>query len=282
MVEAMIEIEGLWYRYSNGHAALRDVNMRVARGEFVALIGQNGAGKSTLVKHLNGLHRPTRGRVLIDGIDTRRASTWQLARKVGHVFQNPDHQIFNESVWEEVCYGPRNLGYSKARVAEAAEHALQAVGLLALKERHPYSLSKGQRQWLAIASVLSMEPEILVIDEPTTGQDRTQCARIMELVCGLHLQGRTILMVTHDMRIVAEHARRVVLMKDGQILLDGSPREVLSDFERLRETRVTPPQVTRVGAALGLPRPVLTEAEAYEELVRWWKLPVGVKAHAGV
>ncbi|WP_258358571.1 energy-coupling factor ABC transporter ATP-binding protein [Moorella sulfitireducens] len=262
----MIEVKDLRHVYPGGVEALKGVSLTIEKGEFLAIIGQNGAGKTTLCKHFNGLLRATSGQVLVDGMDAARTKIAVLARKVGHVFQNPDHQIFCDSVWEEVAFGPKNIGLKGQELEEAITSSLEAVDLLSFKDRHPYSLSKGQRQRLALASVLATKPEILVIDEPTTGQDYNQARQIMEIVRQIHLTGRTIIMVTHDMDIVAEYCHRVIVMTQGRIIIDGPTATVMSNFDVLRETHLNPPQITLIGKKLGFEKPFLTIDEAFAEI----------------
>lgn len=264
--QPLIEVRELSHRYPNGTLALDRVSFSVWPGEIVAIIGQNGAGKTTLTKHLNGLLKPTSGMVLVGGQDTRRLRTAQLARQVGYVFQNPDHQIFSETVWREVAFGPKNLGLRGVVLERRVAEALAAVGLSGMAERHPYTLSKGDRQRVALASVLAMGQPILVVDEPTTGQDYRQSRQIMELLLAQQRAGRTLLIVTHDMAMVAEYAGRTLVLGGGRLLADGPTREVFADFGLLRSTHLEPPQVTQLGVELGAPRLMLTVAELRDHL----------------
>lgn len=240
----IIQVKDLHHRYPNGFHALRGVSVNVAPGEFVAIIGQNGSGKTTFVKHLNGLLRATSGTIAIKGQPVGRRAVSEMARMVGYCFQNPDHQIFCDSVYKEVAFGPQNLRLTQAEIDERVEQALGAVGLLQVKDRMPKELSKGQRQRVAVASVLSMRPEVLVIDEPTTGQDYRDGVEMLNLVQRLNEAGHTILFITHDMPMVARFARRVLVFRDGQILLDGTTRQVFGQPELLRTTFLAPPAIT--------------------------------------
>lgn len=262
----VIAIENLEHRYKKSFLALNRISFNVSRGEFVAVIGQNGAGKTTLIKHLNGLLKPTSGRILIDGVDTSARKVSDLARKVGYVFQNPDHQIFKDTVFKEAAFGPTNLGLSKNETAKRVNEALLAVGLINLAEANPQSLSKGQRQRVALASVLAMKTEVIVLDEPTTGQDYKESLQIMDLAESLNNEGHTILFVTHDMSLVAKYARRVIVLCKGKVLLDGPVREVLTRTYELKETHLNPPQITELALALNDNRcssGVLTPEELY-------------------
>ncbi|MBC7324629.1 MAG: ABC transporter ATP-binding protein, partial [Moorella sp. (in: Bacteria)] len=217
----MIFAEQVAFTYTNGFQALKGLSFHIQAGEFVALIGQNGAGKTTLLKLLGGLLKPTSGRLLVGGLDTTRARAAELARRVGFLFQNPDHQLFLPTVWDELAFGPRNLGLKGAILEARVKEAAAAVGLTSYLDFNPRQLSKGQRQRVALASVLAMQPEVLVLDEPTTGQDYREALEIMTIVKKLHRQGRTILLVSHDMELVARFAHRALVLGEGELLLDG-------------------------------------------------------------
>lgn len=262
----MIEIKDLHHIYPGGVEALKGISLNINKGEIMSIIGQNGAGKTTLCKHFNGLLKPSSGKVIVDGIDTSNAKVCHLATKVGHVFQNPDHQIFCDSVWDEVAFGPKNCGLSGKELEDSIVSSLEAVELLSLKDRHPYSLSKGQRQRLALASVLATNPSILVVDEPTTGQDYKQTRQIMDVINKIHSDGCTIILVTHDMDVVAEYSERVVVMALGEIVVDGPVREVMTNISILKDTYLNPTQITVVGKKLGFANPLLTVDEAFKEI----------------
>jgi energy-coupling factor transporter ATP-binding protein EcfA2 len=248
--ESIISLKDVSYSYPDGTAALRDVTLEFARGEFTAIIGQNGSGKTTLVKHIVGLLQPTVGEVRIFGKKTSEMSIKEIATKVGYVYQNPDHQLFCQTVYEECAYGLRNLGLSEPEIRRRVSEILGRVGLQGLEKVDTFLLGKGQRQRLAIASTLVMNPEVIIVDEPTTGQDMSQSTSIMELLASLHREGRTVLIVTHNMRLVAEYAERVVVMQAGRVVLDGDVRTVFSQVEKLREALITPPQITQLGQLL--------------------------------
>ncbi|MCG0238885.1 MAG: energy-coupling factor transporter ATPase [Firmicutes bacterium] len=249
--EPVIEVRDLEHRYPNGVAALQGVNLTIRRGEFVALVGQNGSGKTTLVKHLNGLLQPTGGEVRVAGVPTAGQSVLQLGRRVGYVFQNPDHQIFAETVYDEVAFGPRNHGLPEPEVQARVEEALAAVGLTGREEEDPFAMTRGERQRVAVASVLATRPEVIILDEPTTGLDYREQRQMMELVRRLNEQGHTILCVTHTMWVVAEYAHRTVVMRDGRIWMDGPTREVLAREEELTAASLKPPQLVRITGRLG-------------------------------
>lgn len=215
----MITVEDVHFSYG-GREVLRGVSLTLGQ-EILALVGPNGSGKTTLAKHLNGLLKPTRGRVLVDGMDTREHTVAELSRKVGYVFQNPEHMFFEETVFKEVAFGPKNLGLSEEEVEERVREALRAVGLEGFEERTPYSLSGGEKQRLAIACVLAMRPKYLVLDEPTTGLDWKAERSVVEVIKSLKERGHGILLITHDMDLVLELADRVVLLQGGRKVFDG-------------------------------------------------------------
>lgn len=262
---ATIEVADVTFRYAAGAPdILRGVTLRIDPGEFVALIGQNGAGKTTLAKHFNGLLRPTAGTVRVLGRDTRSSSLADLARTVGYVYQNPDHQIFAQHVRAEVAFGPRNLGLPQAEVDMRVDQALDLVGLRAFADTFAFSLGRGQRQKLAVASVLAMEPPVLIVDEPTTGLDKPGARGILDLLSRWNADRRTIVVITHDMTLVAERVPRTIVVNAGRILADGPTRQVLSDTALLRQAYLRPPQITRVAQRLtrfGIPPDVLTVEE---------------------
>ena len=247
-----IHITGLSFTYPAGVRALEGIDLQIRSGESVAIVGQNGAGKTTLVKHLNGLLKPATGTVTIGGWDTRQHSVAQLSARVGYVFQNPDDQLFLKSAWDEVNFGPHNLGWTKEKISESALNALKMVGLEDSKDSHPYDLIPSQRKLLALASVLSMDTPALILDEPTTGQDHLGTRLIGGLVDDLRNQGKTLIVVTHDIDFCAEHFERAVIMANGKILLDGPARSVLAQEDILAQTYVEPPQLMRLAKRLGL------------------------------
>jgi energy-coupling factor transport system ATP-binding protein len=229
---------------------------------MIAVVGRNGSGKTTLAKHLNGLLVPSAGRVTIDGRDVRDVSLDVMARHVGYVFQDPDHQLFAATVFDEVAFGPRNLGLPPTDVARRVEDVLDAVGLVE-RDVDPFLLDKGARQRLAVASVLAMEPRVLVLDEPTTGLDRREQVRMLELLRRLHRAGRTIVLISHMPWVIAEHAERVLLMSRGQLRYDGPVRDFFADPALVAEAAFRAPEVTRLGQCFGC-TPLTVD-----ELVAW-------------
>jgi cobalt transport protein ATP-binding subunit len=257
--EVLLEADGLIHRYPDGTEALGGVSCAIRRGEFVAVLGQNGSGKTTLVKHLNGILAPTAGDIRLAGQSLRGQSSTVLSRRVGLVFQNPDHQIFAERVWDEVAFGPRLQGLSETDVRRRVEEALDAVGLADLRDADPFILTKGSRQRVAVASTLATKPDVIILDEPTTGLDHRELQGMMALIQRLNAAGHTIVIITHAMDIAAAYARRVILMQDGRILRDGPTREVFADEARIEQTGLTPPPVVEVGNRLGVPALTLDE-----------------------
>ncbi|MCY4078841.1 MAG: ATP-binding cassette domain-containing protein [Caldilineaceae bacterium] len=268
--EAIITTRDLSYSYPGGVAALSGVSLEILSGEFIAIIGSNGSGKTTLAKHFNGLLKPSQGHVIVDGLDTRTTRVSELSRIVGFVFQNPDHQIFGYSVWEEASFGLKLQRVDEESIEQQTTDALRAVALDGLRDRHPRALSRGQRQRLATASILALETPVLVLDEPTTGQDFISRRQIMELTVDLHAEGRTVIMVTHDMSLVAEYASRVIVMQDGKVLGDSPPKEAFEREEILMSTGLELPPVIRIARGLreyGFSDTPLTQAELVENLI---------------
>ena len=256
-----IQVSNLYYTYPSGVQALRGISLSIQAGEQVAIIGQNGAGKTTLVKHLNGLLQPTSGNVLIDDWNTREYSVAKLARRVGYVFQNPDEQLFSKNVGTEVAFGPRNLGYIGDQLQTLIKDALEMTELSDKTETNPYDLSTTWRKMVALASVIAMDTPIVIFDEPTTGQDAVNIARIANVIRTLRDRGKTIITITHDIDFCAENFERVVALSQGKVLLDGSANEVLAQEEILAGTYVEPPQLTRLGKRLGLKQTVRNQEE---------------------
>ncbi len=251
--DVVVRVEHVSHVYPGGERAVDGVSLEIRRGEFVAILGHNGSGKTTLVKHFNALLTPTEGRVEICGKDTRTHSVFDIGQDMGYVFQNPDHQIFANTVSEEVAFSPRIRGADKNEVALRVKEALEAVGLPGYEEKDPFSLSKGERQRVAVASVLSARPKIMVLDEPTTGLDYQGQRKMMELIKKLNETGHTIVMITHTMWVVAEYAHRVVTMKDGRIGHDGPTREVFAREKELAAWGLKTPHIVSLGNLLGAP-----------------------------
>ncbi len=267
--KAIIQVEGVSYTYPAGVEALKDVDLEIHQGDYVAIMGENGAGKTTLIKHFNGLLRPQRGRVLLDGRDISETSVAQLSRRVGLVFQNPDDQLFEETVEREVAFALRNFGMDEGMVEKRVDWALNLLDLAQYKHKSPFTLSGGERKRVALASVLAWDPEVLVLDEPTIGQDYGQKERLKHFLMQLRTQGKTIVVVTHDVEFVAESQPRIVLMAGGRVLDEGPTKEVMTRVESLERCSVAQPEITKLFALLsnhGLPKDVVDVGEGCDIL----------------
>jgi energy-coupling factor transporter ATP-binding protein EcfA2 len=258
----ILEVRALSRTYEGSTRALRDVSLTVGRGEFIALIGQNGSGKTTLAKHMNGLLQAEEGEVRLAGTDLRTLPLERVAREVGYVFQNPDHQLFAATVAEEVAFGPRNFGFEGDALAARVDATLAAVGLGNVRDEDPFLLRKGERQCLAVATVLAMAPRVLIIDEPTTGLDYPQQRRMLELLARLRAAGTTVIVITHSPWVVVEYAERALLMRAGSLIFDGPLDTLLADEALLRSAAFEAPPAARVAYALGIP------ARTVDELAR--------------
>jgi energy-coupling factor transporter ATP-binding protein EcfA2 len=266
----VIEIRGLKYAYEGKVQALNGVNLDVRRGEYVAIVGGNGSGKTTLAKNVIGLLKPTSGTIHILGAPTSGQSIASLSRVVGYAFQNPDHQLFCSSVSDEVGFGPRNLGCSKKEVEDRVLYALKAMDLVEMKEKPPLSLTLSARRRVSIASIVAMDPQIMILDEPTTGLDMKETEDLMMSIWKLNNEGRTIILITHDMKLVAKHAHRVVVMSEGMVALDSDPAGVFSNLDVLLRSKLVPPPVTRLAyrlSTMGIPRDVLSPEELVDRLI---------------
>lgn len=264
-----VEVQGVSFSYPSGVKALDGVSLTIHRGEFVAIMGENGAGKTTLVKHFNGLLRPSVGGIKVDGKDISHLSVANLSRRVGLVFQNPDDQLFSESVEEEIAFALRNFGFEKEVVDKRVDWALNLLDVERYRKSSPFALSGGERKRVALASVLAWDPEIIVLDEPTIGQDYAQKERLRHFLMQLRTQGKTTVIVTHDVEFVADCEPRIVLMADGKIVADGPIRKIVTDEASMRRASVSPPEITKVFSRLsgyGLPLDVLDVDEAAEML----------------
>jgi energy-coupling factor transport system ATP-binding protein len=267
----MIEVENVHFSYPNGVEALKGVSLVIKNGEFVAIMGQNGAGKTTLVKHFNGLLKPSEGTVRVDGVETTKTSVAALARNAGFVFQNPDHQLFSETVEEEISFALKNFGFEEDVIEKRISWALNLLGLEQYRKTSPFLLSGGERKRVALASVLAWNPETLILDEPTIGQDYQQKEKLRQFIVQMQAQGKTVVIVTHDVEFVAECNPRVVLMKEGTVVADGEGREILTTPEVLAQSSIVLPQIAQIFmklAPLGLPKNVIDVYEAKEIVLK--------------
>jgi energy-coupling factor transport system ATP-binding protein len=257
---AEIRVEGLRFHYTPDVDVLKGIDLELRPGA-TAIIGQNGAGKSTLVRLLNGLLKPVSGRVLVDGEDTRESTVATLARKVGLVFQNPADQLFKSKVFEEVTFGPRNLGMSEAKAKERAEDALRELHLLEFAQYNPYDLGLAERKLVTVAGIVAMDTDVVILDEPTIAQDMIGTERLGALVSRMREAGKTVLTITHDMDFVARFFGRVVVMREGMVIADGTGRSVFGQEELLASAGLEPPQITELARALGSDETILTVEE---------------------
>jgi len=267
----VIEAENVRYSYPNKVEALKGVSITIQDGEFVAIMGQNGAGKSTLVKHFNGLLKPARGTVRVNGAETTKCSVAALSRNVGFVFQNPDHQLFSETVEEEIGFALKNFGFKTEIIEERITWALNLLSLTEYRKTSPFLLSGGERKRVALASVLAWDPQTLILDEPTIGQDHEQKEKLRQFILQLQTQKKTVVTVTHDVEFVAECNPRVVLMKEGKIMADGEGKKILTDPALLEMSSIVLPQIAQVFAKLsilGLPKDIIDLYEAKDILMK--------------
>ncbi len=266
----MIEVKDVHFTYPSGVEALKGVSLTIHDGDFIAIMGQNGAGKTTLVKHINGLLKPTKGEVIVDEVHTKKTSVAKLARTVGFVFQNPDHQLFCETVEEEVAFALKNFGFKEGATKKRVSWALNLLGLAEYRQTSPFMLSGGERKRVALASVLAWDPKFVILDEPTIGQDHQQKEKLRQFIVQLNAQKKTVIIVTHDVEFVAECNPRVVLMADGKIVADGDAQKVLTNQDLVTKASIVPPQIAQIFlglADLGLPTDVIDVHEARKILI---------------
>jgi energy-coupling factor transport system ATP-binding protein len=239
----LIEFQDVTFVHQNGVKALDGVTLSIGSGETVALVGENGAGKTTLVKHVTGLLKPASGKVLVDGQDTRSTSTAQLSRKVGVAFQNPDHQLFSESVEEEMSFALRNFGFSPDLVANRVSWGLELFGLEEYRKSSPLVLSGGEKKRLTLACILAWDPEVVILDEPTVGQDAIQKEKLAGTISMLKSTGKTVVVVSHDIEFLWPIQPRVLVMKAGKVVGDGPAPEIMQDGALLDSARVARPEM---------------------------------------
>ena len=244
----MLEVRNIKYSYNNDYQALKGVSLKIEKGEMVALLGKNGAGKSTLFLHLNGIYEPDEGKVFIDGEELKydKKSLLKFRQKVGIVFQNPDDQIFAPTVEEDVAFGPLNLGLSMEEVQDRVEEALERVGMSGFEKTAPHHLSGGQKKRVAIAGILAMKPEIMVLDEPTAGLDPQGVTNLVKLLKELNDEGITIVISTHEVDLVPDYANRVFVLVGGELIAEGTPKDIFSQPDILESANLKIPIVTEL------------------------------------
>ncbi|MFX1509820.1 MAG: energy-coupling factor ABC transporter ATP-binding protein [Promethearchaeota archaeon] len=272
----MILFEHVGFEYESNSPVLKNINLELEPGQVIGIMGENGAGKTTLVKQINGLLKPTSGAVYVDGVDTREVSTAQLAKKVGFVFQNADHQLFADTLQAEIAFALHNLEFSKDEISERVTQYLDLFDLAKYKDQSPFLLSGGERKRLALASVLCVDPSILILDEPTQAQDALQKEKLLSFIDSFRKPSHILLLVTHDVEFAVKAVDRLIILSQGQLIADGSPQQILSNPQILDRSRLLPPQLTQFAHQLAkyypqFPTDVATIAaavEAVNELIR--------------
>ena len=250
-MEPIIQVQDLTHIYPTGNVvAIKNISLEIKQGEIVGVIGQNGSGKTTLVKHFVGLLKPTQGKVIINGQDTAPLRVQKIAAHVGYVYQNPNHQLFARTVRDELAFGPRNLDLPEDEVNDRVEKATEFFNLQDMLELHPYRISFPLRKLVGMASIYTMQPAVFILDEPTTGQDNITTQTVYRLIRKLREQGSTVLCVSHDMILLAEVVDRMLVLRDGDLIMDANPREVFSDNGIMSSTHLTPPQITTLSLKL--------------------------------
>lgn len=248
MTDPIITTQAITYRYGDQTNALKGVSLSFTRGKKIAVLGNNGAGKSTLFMHLNGILKPTSGTVYFNGkpVEYAKKSLQHLRKSIGLIFQNPDEQLFSPSVYDDIAYGPRNLGLSRESVSEKVQWAMEQTGTLPMRDKAIHSLSLGEKKRVAIAGVLAMDPEMIILDEPTAGLDAAYSNKLIQLLDELHQDGKTLVLSTHDMNLAYEWAEELVIMSDGKVLATGSPKEVLQQQEILQVCKLEKPLLMEI------------------------------------
>ena len=244
----MLEARNICYSYGDDTQALKNINLKINQGEMVAILGKNGAGKSTLFLHFNGIYEPDSGEILIDGekLKYNKKALLKCRQKVGIVFQNPDNQIFAPSVEEDIAFGPLNLKLPMDEVQRRVEDALKRVGMEGFEKKAPHHLSGGQKKRVAIAGILAMKPEIMILDEPTAGLDPKGAIKIMNLLSQLNSEGITIVISTHDVDLVSQYVNKIFVMADGEIIGDGTPKEIFSNEELIKKANLKLPIISEL------------------------------------
>ena len=283
----LLELQNLTHIYMQGAPSetivLKDVNLSIKMGEYVGIIGKTGSGKSTLIQHFNGILKPSSGKIFVEGKDilSKDVNLLDIRKKIGIVFQYPEHQLFEETVKAEVSFGPKNVGYTGEELEKTVREAIEFVGLDydEIAERSPFELSGGQKRRVAIASILAMKPNVLILDEPTAGMDPKGREDLLEKIDVLHNEhGYTIILVSHNMNEVAKYAKRLVVIDDGQVIMDDVPHVIFKEIEKLKSIGLGVPQVTELiseynKACYGVSKCVITVDEALEEILSSLGLP---------
>lgn len=261
-----IEVKNLVFDYPNGYRALDTIDLEVDKGESVAIIGQNGAGKTTFVKMLNGLLKPSSGDVVVDGWNTKEYSTAKLSQKVGYVFQNPDDQIFHSNVYDEIAFAPIQAGLDEEEVARRVYEVAEVAGLAELLDENPYDLPYSIRKFVAIASIMALESEVVILDEPTAGQDKQGMAIIKQIIEYLVAKNKSVITITHDMEFTVNNFARVIVMANKHKIAEGSPKEIFWNFPVLAEAMLMQPYISRIAEETHLPGNIVTIDEFVEQI----------------
>lgn len=262
-----VSISNLRFVYPDGTEAISGVSMSIGHGESIGLVGENGSGKTTLCKHMNGLLAPTAGEIWVDGSAISKLRTPELAAKVGYLFQNPDHQIFCSTVVDEVSFGLRNIGLSPEEIDRRVGKYLGMLGIGHLSKEPPLAMSIGERRLVTVASALAMEQELMILDEPIAWLDAKQAKRVTAAIKDAGAADRTLIIVTHNMRFVAELTDRLIVMSQGKVVFDGRTRDIVTDPEAMTRARLVSPPVTQLARALGMKSPVASNEDFVAELV---------------
>lgn len=257
-------LNNISFKYPDGTLALENLSLEIPQGQRVAIVGQNGAGKTTAVKLMNGLLKPTTGEVIVGEWNTTSKTTAQLSRKVGYVFQNPDDQIFHNEVIKEVRFGPKNMGFDLERIEEMTQWALELCGISQYAEENPYNLPYSMRKFVTIASVIAMDSDVIILDEPTAGQDKIGLEILGNLLKTLESMGKTVITITHDMEFVTDHFKRIIVMANRRIVADDQAIAIFYQEEILKESMLKPPAVAQMAALLNIPHAVLSKKELIE------------------
>lgn len=270
----ILEFHNVSYTYPNGYPALNQVSLQIERGERLAIIGQNGAGKTTAAKLMNGLNKPSSGQVMVDGWNTKQYTAAQISGKVGYVFQNPDDQIFHNDVYQEIAFGPKNLKLSAAQIESNVQEAAELLAIHTLLKENPYDMPLSVRKFVTTASVIAMNPDVIILDEPTAGQDKRglEClAKAIEVMC---TKGKTVITITHDMEFVAGHFTRAIVMAQGSVIDDGIVRDLFWNKPVLLRAGLKPPYISRLSESLGFAGGTLTIEDFMDELTARIEAPI--------
>ena len=263
---AYMEIKEVSFSYPNGFQAISGLNISIERGEKVAIIGENGAGKTTTAKLLNGLLRPTSGDIIVDGMNTKDYTTAQISKKVGYVFQNPDDQIFNNDVYSEVAYTPKYYKLGAEEIEKRVSRALELTGLQKQRETNPYDLSYSHRKFVTIAAVLAMDCDVIILDEPTAGQDMAGMDQLATIISALESEGKIVITITHDMEFVVRNFERTIVMAHGNKIADGHKKEIFWQLDTLKEAALHQPYISQLANEVGMDANPITIDEFIDNL----------------